>query len=295
LPLPNNRRLFREEAFARRGNTESLNGLLRVTAPHEWVILVGLFVALLGLAGWGFFSKIEENVQAQCALTYPGDRYTVIAEAPGNVIELLVDVGDRVEAGQAMARLRALDLSRDIAVARARVDILESKAAKMTEAIDEARAELMALEAQQEAGEYITTPYSGVVTAYDLTLGQALEAGATVASVHADAGDTLEAVAMIRPESAARLAVGMEAYILTTRQDRDGAEPLVAAVSHISTGPVAPPHWLTALDLRSTDPSYMVRLDLRDAPSTSLRDGDPCNLRVVVNRVPPIRLLLPLE
>ena len=48
LLFVNRRRLFREAAFARRGQTEPLDGLLRVTAPHEWVILVGPALVFVG-------------------------------------------------------------------------------------------------------------------------------------------------------------------------------------------------------------------------------------------------------
>ena len=43
-------RLFRERALARRGRQEPLDDRLQVTAPHEWLLVIGLgamFVALL--------------------------------------------------------------------------------------------------------------------------------------------------------------------------------------------------------------------------------------------------------
>ena len=56
--MTDNRRLFREEAFARRGKSESLDGLLRVTAPHEWILLFCLGLGVLGLAVWGLFGSV---------------------------------------------------------------------------------------------------------------------------------------------------------------------------------------------------------------------------------------------
>ena len=98
--MTNDQRLFREEAFARRGKTEPLNGLLRVTAPREWILLVCLGLAVLGFLAWGLFGSIEQSVSARCVLAQPGDRFVVNAEYSGTVVELLVGVGDKVVAGQ---------------------------------------------------------------------------------------------------------------------------------------------------------------------------------------------------
>ena len=53
------KRLFREEAFARRGQTEPLDALLRVTAPHEWVLLAGLAAELVGSVLWGVLAALN--------------------------------------------------------------------------------------------------------------------------------------------------------------------------------------------------------------------------------------------
>ena len=95
------RRLFREEAFARRGQTEPLDGLLRVTAPHEWVIVAGLGLALVGLVAWVLFGSVERSLSSECILAHPGERYTVISGFMGNVIDVPVEVGDPVEGGAA--------------------------------------------------------------------------------------------------------------------------------------------------------------------------------------------------
>ena len=105
------RRLFREEAFARRGQTEPLDGLLRVTAPHEWVIVAGLGIALLGLVAWGLFGSVERSLSSECVLAQPGERYTVISDITGNVIDVPVDVGDPVEVGQPIAFIKIPELS----------------------------------------------------------------------------------------------------------------------------------------------------------------------------------------
>lgn len=290
--MKNNRRLFREEAFARRGKTEPLNGLLRVTAPHEWILLVCLGLGVLGLVAWGLWGSVEQSVSARCVFAQPGDRFAVIADFSGTVVDLLVEVGDEVEAGQPIARLRSPELRREIAIARSRVAILEGKDAATSAALDVARSELTALEARESAGEFLTTPYGGIITVYDLSLGQSVAVGTTVANVRVADRDELEAVAVVLPESAMRLAVGMEAHILALGHDGRDTEALQAEVTSISTHAVTPPHWLTAFGLSAMPRGHVVGLALLQDPPSVLADGDPCELRIVVRKASPARLLL---
>lgn len=286
------RRLFREEAFARRGKAEPLTGLLRVTAPHEWVFLVCLGAAILGAAAWGVFGSIEQSTSAECLLAHTGDRYPIIADSSGYVVELLADVGDAVAAGQPIARIRSPELSREIEIARARVDILEAKDAKMADAITAARAELIELEALEAAGAFIKTLHAGLLTSNNLSIGQIVRPGAAVAVVRVGGVNELEAFAMVVPAVASDLAIGMEAHILTSSGVRGSAELLEAEVSHVAPGAGAPPHWLTSLGLSAPERSYLVRLALREAPAAQIADGDPCGLRIVLRRVSPVALLL---
>ncbi len=289
--MANNRRLYREEAFARRGKTEPLNGLLRVTAPHQWALLALLGVAVLGLAAWAFFGSVEQSVSARCVLVHPGDRFTVLAESSGNVVELLSDVGARIEAGQPIARIRTPSLSREIALARSRVDAYQDKEPKMTDALDAARQDLIELEALEAAGEFIASPFAGVITSYDLSIGQVVEAGSVVASVRAGPADELEALAMLAPDRAAPVAAGMEAQVMAAGRNPRAARAAPAEVSFVSPRPVSPPAWFSALGVPAPSQSHMVRLALREPPP-ALADGDLCEMRIVLRRTSLVGLLL---
>ena len=71
--MPARRRLFRDEAFARRGRSEPIDGLLRVSAPHEWRFLILLGCALIGLLGWTVFGTLERGLSAPCNLVAAPD------------------------------------------------------------------------------------------------------------------------------------------------------------------------------------------------------------------------------
>ncbi len=97
--------IFREQAIQHRAQPEPIDGLVRVTTPHEWIVLVGLAAVLAALAAWGLTGRVELGLVADSVLVRPGPRYSVVAPAAGVAGEALVDVGDRVAAGQRIGRV----------------------------------------------------------------------------------------------------------------------------------------------------------------------------------------------
>ena len=99
-------RLFREQALARRRRQEPLDDRLQVTAPHEWLLVVGLGVMFLALLVYGAVGSVERSLSYDAVVLLPGERYPVSAPASGAVVEVLAEVGDTVEPGQVIARVR---------------------------------------------------------------------------------------------------------------------------------------------------------------------------------------------
>ena len=287
------RSLFRAQAFARRGQTEPLDGLLRVTAPREWVVMMGLALALLGFAIWGVFGSVERSVSAGCLVVHPGERYAVLSEVSGYVAGVLVNAGDVVEAAEPIARIRTTELERQVRVARARVELLEAQgqAGRPDDALALAQAELLDLEAMKSSGEYIVSPYAGTVTWNSLTVGQGVTVGTEVAGLHEGVDGDLEAVAFIPAESAQRIAPGMEAGVLVGGLSHGRA--LKAEVIEVPGPATTPPGWLAALGFDSPVHSHIVWVTLRDAPEALPSDGAPCRLRIILSRERPVRLLGP--
>ena len=89
------RRLFRDEAFARRGRSEPIDGLLRITAPHEWLFLAMLGCAMLAVLLWAVFGTIERGLSAPCVLA------STSAGEPAAEAQLSSDEARRVAVGMA--------------------------------------------------------------------------------------------------------------------------------------------------------------------------------------------------
>ena len=281
--------LFREQAIESQGKTERLDVLLQVTAPHEWVIVAGLALVLLGAGAWSMFGSIESRLTTECLLVRPGDRRAVLAELSGTVAEVLVDTGDAVRSGQAIARVRRPELRRSIRVARARVAALETQ--PPGDRLRTTRAELADLEMIEAVGDVIVSPFAGEVTALAMTPGEPVAAGAEVARIRMGSAGSLEAVAFVAPAQAAQLAAGMAARVLAATPDGRGMSVLEADLLEISARPTAAPGWFAGLGFPAPDRGHLVRLPLRSAPERALADGAPCQLDVVTGRWAPIRFL----
>ena len=115
------RRLFRNEAFARRGRSEPIDGLLRITAPHEWLFLAMLACALVGVLLWAVFGTVERGLSARCSLaSSPAGELGAVAQLPA-------EDARRVAAGMsARVSLLGADGSLDGEVAQADLTVADS-------------------------------------------------------------------------------------------------------------------------------------------------------------------------
>ena len=254
--------------------------MLRVTAPHEWLILTGLALASAGAIVWELFGRIERSLLAKCVLVHPGERYSVLSEVSGSVTAVLVNGGDRVAAGEPIARMNTLGLEGQVRVARPRVSMLEEKPQDSAgDALSMARAELVDLGAMQATGEFILSPHAATISWHNLAVGQAVAAGAEIAAVRTGEDHELEAVTFVPGQNAQRIEPGMETRVLTGESKPRGWErALRAQVREVSQQPVPRPGWLTELGLAAATHSHMVRVALQDAPDSMTVDSDSCSL-----------------
>ena len=216
------RPLFREAALARRGQTEVLDGLLRVTAPHEWVALAMIGIVLVSILLWGVFGRVEQSVAARCVFIESGTLSAVRSAAEGTVAEIERDVGDEVRIGDPIALLRLPELEMQAATARARIAILEEDLEPARATIALAHAELEGVEAMLESSRYVSSPSAGTLVWSKLEVGQTIGIEEDVALVRADTG-SLHVLAFVDPGDAARISVGMKAQIAPVSPSDDVA------------------------------------------------------------------------
>ena len=290
--------LFRKEAMAYRGKTEPLNGLLRVTAPHEWLIIIGLGIALLAIVVWGFFGQIDRAVAVECIVAHPGERHDVISTVTGSIDEVYIQVGDVVDVDQPLAHVIVPDTGQHAALAqaRARVSALENRADASLEEISLARVSLAELEAVYEESQYVRSAHAGTVTSSSLAVGRALTPGMTVARILDDSDSSLEAITYLVPSESEHIETGMEAVITPAVNGTVGEQPLEGEVTFVAERLSTTPAWIADFGLAARQRGLLVRMGFHSAADVGqFQDGDICSARIVLGTEAPIRLLNVLE
>jgi hypothetical protein len=290
-------RLFREQALERRRRQEPLDDRLQVTAPHEWLLVVGLGVMFVALLAYGAVGSIERSLYYDAVVVLPGERHSVTAPVTGTVVEVLAEVGDTVEPGQAIARVRThADQQWESATLRL-TELLREEAGQE----DGGSAELLRLLLAATSGEAdggfavggdIVSLIGGEVVSISLVTGHPVAAGDLVALVKTDTPGPLEAVALIPTGDASGVSAGMKARVRVTRDNGD-AETIQAQVASISERTVTTPGWLSELGIRM-ERGHLMRVTLADGiPASALADGQAGTLQVVLGRSSFLSLLAP--
>lgn len=112
--------IFRKVALERLSSPEQLDQLMQVTTPKGWLALGALGVILLAALGWSIFGSIPTTATGAGILLRRGGVSNLVATANGQVEEVLVRVGDVIEKGQVVARIRQEGLQRQVQDARSR-------------------------------------------------------------------------------------------------------------------------------------------------------------------------------
>ena len=283
---------FLEGAAGNRNKRQQLDHLLRITAPHERIILAGIGVILLALVAWALFGSIVRGVTIDGVLIEPGARHEIVSTEPGYLVEFLVVPGDRIEAGDPIARQSVPELEREAAALRERVEMLETELSQFSgvglrSLLASAEVALLQMEAQRSARELIVSPIGGEIMALLSAPGEYLPAGGAVAQLR-DANDQpLQAVLRVAPRMAQRIQPGMRASVEVVMPN-GATRQLDGEIASVTPGPL--PDWLASLRPAVTDSAHRVDVVLHQASDLAVPDGTRCLIRMVLDRHAPAEL-----
>jgi HlyD family secretion protein len=119
--------IFRKVALERLSSPEQLDQLVQVTDPRGWLALAGLSALILAAISWSLWGSIPSEAQGQGILLRQGGVSALVAAANGQVEEILVSVGDVIEKGQPVARIRQDALLRQIEDDRSKLTALRTE------------------------------------------------------------------------------------------------------------------------------------------------------------------------
>jgi len=106
--------IFRKVALERLSSPEQLDQLMQVTDPKGWLALGAMGALLLTSLAWGIFGSIPTEASGEGILLRQGGVSSLVAAENGQVEEILVSVGDVIQKGQVVARIRQEELLRQI-------------------------------------------------------------------------------------------------------------------------------------------------------------------------------------
>lgn len=115
--------VFRKVALDRLSSPEQLDQMMQVTDPRGWIALVGCGAMIVGAIAWGVSGRVADQVHGQGILIRSGGVLEVTTLTSGQVVDLAVRVGERVEAGQVIARVGQPEVVRRIHAARADLEL----------------------------------------------------------------------------------------------------------------------------------------------------------------------------
>lgn len=173
-----NRDMFRKTALDKLSTPDDLDELLQVNSKFSWFLMVSLLCLILAGFGWGLFGRIVNKVPMTGTIQPVDPPRSLVATHAGQVDSVFYKPGDRVRKNQAMAGY-----------------IPVGGAIK----------------------EYILAPFDGEIIELNVSEGDFLMAGTTVAKIGRDErGSTNhpEFLFFVSAESVSQLAVGQRVNLL---------------------------------------------------------------------------------
>ena len=281
---------FLQDSGSSRNKYQQLDHLLRVTAPHERMILAGIGLVMLALVVWALFGSIVRSVTVDGILFEPGVRHELVSSEPGYLEAFLVGPGDHIEAGDPIARQSVPELDGETAALRDRVEMLKSELRQvdgegsgLPSLLTAAQVALLQMEARRTARELIVSPVAGTVTALRSAPGEYLPAGGGVAQLRETEDQPLQAVVQVAPRMAKRIQPGMRASVEIMMPD-DAQRRFDGEVSSVTPGPL--PNWMATRRPAVPNATHRVDVVLHHASDLSLPDVTPCRVRIVLGQQP---------
>ena len=109
---------FRKAALEKLSTPEKLDQLIKITSPKAWIALMTIAIVIGTAITWGVFGRVKTKITTMGVLL-GGEVYDVVSTAQGQLIDLKVDIGDKVEEGDIIAVIDQPELEQQIEAAKA--------------------------------------------------------------------------------------------------------------------------------------------------------------------------------
>jgi hypothetical protein len=268
--------VFRQVALERLSSPEQLDQLMQITTPKGWLALLGLAGLLLIALAWGFLGSIPTEIDGEGILLRAGGVNNVFASSEGQIRQIHVQVGDMVRAGQLVARLTPTEPG---------------------------------------AGSRVTSPYAGRVMEIRVREGNVVGQGDPILSLEpTGATEGPEAVIYIPAAEGKKIRPGMEVKVSPSTVKREEFGFILGQVISVGEFPVSQQGMLRMLGSEELVDKFSnieapIEIQVKllpdptsasgykwssKAPTITIANGTLCSVQIVLERKPPISLVIPL-
>ncbi len=274
-----------------------LDVLLTVTAPRERLYFAIAVVLAMAMGIWVMLHEFEQTMTIEGVLIKPGERFELLPNQSGVLIEYYVSPGHQVIAGDSIAHQSLPELNRELSLLQRYLNALEqegsqaqSDPASVAKLQAIAQTELLELQARHAAQEIIVAPIAGEVMELPLAAGSFISREDSIALIRnrLDEGpEAVQAVLRVAPNIARRMRQGMPVTIEVIIPDAHTAR-LSGEVVSVTAGPL--PRWLSGLQPATERALSRIDIALYDLEHP-VADGTRCRVQVVLGKSTPAELL----
>jgi HlyD family secretion protein len=118
---------FRKKSLERLSSPERLDQLLQVIDRKSWMPLLATSILIVIILAWSIFGKVPVNVHGRGILIRPHEVAELRAPSTGYLTSLEVGVGDFIEQGGLLGRIRRPDIENELLLQRSKAEELAAQ------------------------------------------------------------------------------------------------------------------------------------------------------------------------
>jgi len=298
----------------RRRSQEGLDSRVVYVPRAHRVVLACVLALLAAGAVWAVFGRVPTKVAGQGIINHSGQQlYVVQTTHSGQVERVEVAIGERVEAGRVVLRLRQPELEERLELEERALEDLRSSGAEFKARIAAQQRAVEQARFTLEQSRVVRAQVAGVVEEIHVATGENAGPQDRLMTI-ASGGEGFEALAFLPAESGSRVTVGMAVHVIPTTVQKAEYGTMRGVVAYVSELPVSTEQIDTLLANRdlaerfaAIGSPYMARVELfpdRESasgfewwsgggPPFDVRVGTLVDAEIVVREQAPATLVVP--
>ncbi|WP_180994359.1 HlyD family efflux transporter periplasmic adaptor subunit [Bacillus sp. Marseille-P3661] len=100
-----NKHVFRKASLEQLSTPDKLDMLITITRPPHWIALLSIFLLIIATLIWSITAQLQIKISGEGVFTTSGGVVQVVTTFEGQLTDLSIEPGDKVERGETIARI----------------------------------------------------------------------------------------------------------------------------------------------------------------------------------------------